>query len=434
MEGVERRNSTTETTTASLEELYEKLKNLKEHECIAIPEGLLKTLKTHISYEEPNPDDIEKIDNLGLYLKFDNGVLKLHSYYFIGAWWFIEDETYIRVWPKKHKDKYANPIAMLLEIVKDSEIISSSEFKNTFRVNTSSSFIELESEDKTFMLFLIIGYLYTLEKLVRKGLRRGYLSVEDSLNGRVKGKILTKETYQKHLSKGIYTKTVCKFPLFTENFLENQILKSALVQASRYILLINFNNEETINLINFLSYAFEKVSLRQISELDFLNVRHSLLFPEYKEALKLAKLILKTVGYDPFGNTAEISLKSVPPYMINMPKLFELYVWKRLKEKYGNKVKYQFKFRGDVPDFLIEGEGKIIDAKYKYIENLQERPEDIAQLSRYGRNKKFREIVCNNEEKEPELIIAYPTFGNESSESIKKYYKISKQGYAIPHY
>ncbi len=437
MERAGHRNCEKQTPITSLEELYERVKNLKEHEGIKISEDLLNTLKTHsIPYEEPNSDDIEKIDNLGLYLKFDNGIFKLHSYYFIGVWWLKEGETYktyIRVKPKDYKNRCANPIAMLLEIIKDSEIANSSEFKNTFRIDLQSPFIELDSEDRTFILFVIIKYLSVLENLVRKGLRKGYISVKDSLDGRVKGKILTKETYQRHLSKGIYTKTVCKFPLFTEDFLENQILKSALVQASKYILLINFNNEETINLINFLSYTFEKVSLRQISEIDFLHVKHSPFFPEYKEALKLAKLILKTVGYDPFSNIAKTSLKSVPPYMINMPKLFELYVWKRLKEKYGSKVIYQFESGGDVPDFLIEGEGKIVDAKYKYIENSKVSPEDIAQLSRYGRNKEFRRTVCGDEREEPELIIAYPIFENEYYEE-EEYYKVSKHGYVIPHY
>ncbi len=437
MEGVELRDSKTKTAITSLEELHQRFKDLREHECMEVAGELVEFLKNcNIPYKEPDPNDIEEIHKLGLHLKFESGSFKLYSHYFIGVWWFEENKTYIRVRPKKYGDEYANPVDMLLEIIKDSEITSSSEFKNTFRVNTSGSFIELESEDNTFLLFLIIRYLHTLERLVRKGLRKGYISVEDSLNGKVKGKILTKETYQKHLSKGTYTKTVCKFPLFTEDFLENQILKSALVQASKYILLIDFNNEEIINLINFLSYAFEKVSLRQISELDFLNVKHSSFFPEYKEALKLAKLILKTFGYDPFSSIAEISLKSVPPYMINMPKLFELYVWKRLKEEYGNKVEYQSESGGDVPDFLIEREGKIIDAKYKYIEDSQESSEDIGQLARYGRNKKFRETVYGDEKEEPELIIAYPVFDNEHSMKVevKRYYKIFKRGYTIPHY
>ena len=125
----------------------------------------------------------------------------------------------------------------------------------------------------------------------------------------------------------------------------------------------------------------------------------------------------------------------VPPYIINMPKLFELYVWSKLKERY-KRIYYQYNARGDIPDFLVEDKSLIVDAKYKYIDGNNPDSEDIGQLSRYGRNRIIRDIVLGKryvENLEPRLIIVYPTFDRSViCSKIKSYYKIYKVAVPIP--
>lgn len=120
-----------------------------------------------------------------------------------------------------------------------------------------------------------------------------------------------------------------------------------------------------------------------------------------------------------------------------MPKLFELYVWSKLKKKYPD-VLYQHNANGDIPDFLIESKGLIIDAKYKYIDESKPGLDDIGQLSRYGRNRKIREILLREDvyDKEPILVIAYPVFEDSAVKcsEVEDYHNLYKQAIPIPHY
>jgi hypothetical protein len=117
----------------------------------------------------------------------------------------------------------------------------------------------------------------------------------------------------------------------------------------------------------------------------FRKVRHNALFPEYKRALKLAKVIL---GF-------EDDKIEIPPYYINMWKLFELYVLKILRKEYKN-ILYQkpFKVLGmkAIPDFVILNIPAIADAKYSFLERKENIEKNyLEQLSFYSRIKQIRE-------------------------------------------
>lgn len=426
---------------AQISEFLQRLSDLQEHKDLPVPKEIREELEKYFDYEEPGYDDIQEIKNLGLFLKYEGKDLYLNAYYFIGVWPLKDKEgkplpnTYIIVRPKEKEGRSAHPIYMLQEIMEDSEIVSHEEFQNTFRMGDSERLIPLETEDQTFVLFIIVRFLKTLERLVRKGLKKGYVTYEESLNGRAKGKINLKETYQRHISRGIYTRNYCRFQVFTEDFLENRLLKTALFLAGRYVK--NYDFPFLNHLIAYLGAIFEKVSLmRAVSELDFLKVKHSPFFPDYREALELARLIFKHLGCDPFGEIREV--KEVPPYIINMPKLFELYVWKRLRKEYSDsEIHYQHQeTEGDRPDFLIKGKGLIIDAKYKYLyEEDKISPEDIGQLARYGRNEYIRKKVSKSDcvDEEPKLVIAYPTFKEkvETKEKLGPYWRVYKKPFRI---
>jgi len=415
----------------TIEELKEKLINLREHECFCIDERLLSFLTNlGLNFEEPQYDDLKKLKFLGLFLT-SKSPFKVCTHYFVGAGWLVEGEIPIRIFPKDRNGKIPDYLKMYLKLLEDEEIITNTEFQNVFKVDIEKPLIEVKEEDKRFLYLVVFAYLSLLKRLVKKGLKKGFLYKEQNLNGRIKGKLDIKLTTQRFFSKTKYTRTVCKFETLTENILENQILKTALIQAEKFLKEFPFKGEDINYLIGYLKKAFWRVSTVKVYEKDFLKVKKSPFFPEYRNALKLAQIILKNLGIDPFLSFKGISY--ITPYIINMPKLFELYVWKKLKEKYGADVKYQVQKGGDIPDFIVNEHNLIVDAKYKYLDLKKVSKEDICQIARYGRNIDIRKLVSYNEDLEPELCIAYPTFEeNEKKEQLKDYFKFFKLGVKIP--
>jgi len=321
---------------------------------------------------------------------------------------------------------------MYLKLLEDEEIVSSLEFQNVFKVDIDKPLIKIEAEDNRFLYLTIFAFLNLLRRLVKKGLRKGFFYKNQKLNGRIKGKLDIKLTTQRLFSKSNYTQAICKFEILTEDILENQILKTALIQVEKFLKRFPLELEEVSYLIGYLKVAFGNVTTTKVYERDFLKVKTSPFFSEYKKALNLARIILKNLGSDPFASFKGVNY--ITPYIVNMPKLFELFVWKNLKEKYGNNVKYQIKIGSNIPDFVIKGHNLVIDAKYKYLDLKGVSKEDISQLSRYGRNIDIRILASGFKNKEPQLGIIYPTFEKDTEKkAIENYYEFFIQGLEILH-
>ncbi|MDY0053620.1 MAG: hypothetical protein RBR79_03065, partial [Bacteroidales bacterium] len=127
------------------------------------------------------------------------------------------------------------------------------------------------------------------------------------------------------------------------------------------------------------------------------------------ESLKVAKLILRRFSYSIDNATNEVD-KSLPPFWINMPLLFEIYVLKLLQNKFNDEIEYQVSGYSGIVDYIRKNNPLIIDAKYKPIYSDKEieknisdelksdlekvngrfKIEDIRQLSGYARDKKIR--------------------------------------------
>lgn len=154
-----------------------------------------------------------------------------------------------------------------------------------------------------------------------------------------------------------------------------------------------------LQLIRYIQPAFEQVS----DEVDIRkarNFRSNPLFREYDQALRLALLILRRYSYTLSRTTEQQVL--TPPFWIDMSKLFELYVYKKLREVFPGKreVIYHRKFGRQEPDFLLcaEKDGQtyrfVIDAKYKpRYENGAVNIEDVRQVSGYARLEKVYDAL-----------------------------------------
>jgi len=359
---------------------------------------------------------------LGLHLiTGDDGSFYLRAHYFIGVWWLKGGKQFVRVRPKSFNGKFVNASKMLLEILTDREVANAPELSQVFKVEPDEPLIKLDGRDEQFLFFLLIYYLRLLSKLVKKGLKKSYGFIEKELTSRTKGKLLVTPTLRRCTLKGLPYRSVCRYPALTADTLENRILKAALVLASQK--LRDLRVAET--LVRSLNRTFEAVSLTPVSETDFLKLKRARLYPEYEEALKLARLIFYQLGYDPLASSTDSAITAVPPYSINLPLLFELFVWKKLKERYPGLVRRKPPAGQDAPDFVVEGRG-IIDAKYKY--DAEPDRKDVCQLTRYARNENLRAFFGG----EPKLFLVYPSFNAETVKPVKLYHEVYQWHLPVP--
>jgi hypothetical protein len=63
---------------------------------------------------------------------------------------------------------------------------------------------------------LITDYLLRVQKIVKKGIMKGYVDVKTTLNNRIKGKVVINDTIKHHLKKNTITQTVCSYQIHTQ--------------------------------------------------------------------------------------------------------------------------------------------------------------------------------------------------------------------------
>lgn len=120
-------------------------------------------------------------------------------------------------------------------------------------------------------------------------------------------------------------------------------------------------------MLKYSSPAFEQVEVLR-NKHQRSNIRKNVFYREYEEAIKIGGYILKRFSFN--INKASQSQTSTPPFWIDMSKLFELYVFGKLKKVFPKQeaITYHDWFMGGKEtDILIrEGEFKcVVDCKYK---------------------------------------------------------------------
>lgn len=416
--------------------------------------------------------------------------IELKADYYIGIDWLIVGKKYVHVQPKLNKyvieqfkeksdteedelthasreqleelkkeenQVQVNYIKMLLDAMSDPMIAK--ECKDLVRIEWEDQPITIEQEDDSLTPFLVVQFLQLLRQIVRKGLKKSYYKVRENLNNRIKGKILVSQQIKQNVLKNRFTKTYCEYQVFGEDNAENQFLKKVFRFVTAYIGIhqsLFFGNETFLNqLINYIRPSFEHIGDLEGEEV-LRHFKYNPFFKEYKEAIKIGGYILKRFGYNVSRATENQSIET-PPFWIDMPRLFELYVYQKLLQANNhdtNKIKYQYSTYGNAIDILIkDGENSIIiDAKYKlqYASSLVH--QDIRQVAGYARlNKVLKEVgfmdkddcLIVDDSLLPCLII-YPEMNVDKNPSlvlksyisnstkIKDYCKVYKLGIRLP--
>lgn len=102
----------------------------------------------------------------------------------------------------------------------------------------------------------------------------------------------------------------------------------------------------------------------------------------------------------------------MPPFFINMPLLYELFVLSLLRDAYGKTIVYHPATFGNELDFVKTDEKLIIDTKYIPRWKTDTVHENVRQLSGYARHKKIRQRVLDDCERDSSIIdcvIIYPS-------------------------
>jgi len=410
----------------------------------------------------------------------DKKLITVHPGYFIGLDWLVRGHQYIQIEPKinskaptyfsdqsdeeaekgEHIENKAeqeitagkinhitiNYQKMLLDAMADN--IVAEECADLVQIDWETEHIPINQDQDQLTPFLVVQFLQLTRRIVQKGLKKSYYHIKKNLTNRLKGKILIGAQIKHNVLKNRLTKTYCSYQEFGEDHMENRFLKKVLDFTCSYIenniQLFKGNENEIRHLVSYIRPAFEHVS-NDIAEEQLRHLKHNPFFKEYKEAIHIGHFILRQFAYN-IKYTAVKKIK-MPPFWIDMPRLFELYVYQKLLQANGHntyKIKYQFSTYGNALDILVkDGErSMIIDAKYKLHYKHSHVHQDIRQVAGYARLKKVRNELDIHDDQHIDCLIIYPNikgidkFSVQNIDSSKKeipaYYRVYKLGVAIP--
>ena len=241
----------------------------------------------------------------------------------------------------------------------------------------------LDISEEVFNYYVYI-FAKEVKDIIAKGIFKKYLNfIEDTTY--IKGRLLIEKNIRRNISNSL--KNLCQYEEFSEDILENQILKLVTKKLVRFI-----ENKQLDNILrNNLIYLKEISDLKIISNDDFKNLIFTRLNEGYRYPLNLARLFLENFFVkDTFGET------TVSSFLVGMNKLFEMFIYKALKEKLESSeltIKYQKGFSLDdenkiriYPDMLIFKNNIpiiVIDAKYKLTKEDEFNQSDVYQMISY---------------------------------------------------
>jgi len=414
-----------------------------EHKIVELT-GCAGLVKERYEYYFPKKRD----DQLCFSVWKENDTYKIKTGYFIGVDWIEKNIKYTYVQPKLNFNKDGDTIREL-DYIK--MLISSLKYNETAKliselivVKWNDPQIEIEQKQDMLTPFIIIDFLNVVKKIVKKGLKKSYYKITKTLNGRIKGKMLIKQTMNMHLSKRYMLHNVCTYDEFGVDNKENKLLKKALEYIKQYMLASPLMKDAhaVSEIISFISPAFEQVSSNiEVSEIK--QMKSNTLFKEYDNGIRLAKMIIKRFAYN-ISNTAKHKILT-PPFWIDMPMLFELHVLSLLKDSFKGDVDYHPSTYGNELDFLLNSSElqMVIDAKYIPSWKWKPNHENVRQVSGYARSKMVYNHLGKTYPESIDCLIIYPDIedGEHSIKAVSfkndlvpidRYHGLFKLGVKIP--
>ncbi len=384
------------TTPISLESVFK----LKEHEAFS------GDVRTYI--EGLNLDfRITDYESAPRYLGISPD---LEASYFIGADWLTDDKAIV-ITPKIGDIDF---LKMFVSALRFSS--AASYFPKFYGIDFNAPRIESETLDNILTPLLMIHYLNTVKCLISKGLKKGYVSREENMSSKIKGKVMMSKHFSKNVTVQRSDRVFCTYQDYSSDIPENRLLKRALLYVQRC-----FNSWSAIrnhSLHTSLSTTVSEalaVFCNVSDQVDISSVRFvqkNKLYGDYGTAIRLAKMVLRRFDYS-ITNTSS-SKHLIPPFWIDMSRLFEVYVYGLLEKAYPNQICFQVKGHMDTQaDFLKLDEKLILDTKYKpqYAYSNAGMIWDIREISGYARDEAIlTRLGVQSIDTVPDCVIIHPAY------------------------
>lgn len=412
----------------------------KEHETIAGFREKLQEEGIDPLDLKLDPNDPDKI----LGLTYDYLGQRFVANYYIGVSWIGEEEIIgLAVLPKMPIDF---PL-MFSKCWDDGDIDIQAKIENIYHIDLDAPPISVPGMEVEIMPLIILHFAKIMDGLVKHGLKSDYVYKEENLKGKLKGKLMFTQQIKRNVLHKRQDLNFCHYQEYSIDCLENRILKKALRFSLKYLEGHHFSNHRiALDLLSKELEAFIDVS-DEMSIAQIKNYRVNPLYREYAQALKIAKMILRRFSYD--INKVEYNDRGheIPPFWINMPLLFELYVLSLLKTKYGNQIAYHITSYGNEIDYGKYDEKLIMDAKYIPLWEERVIHDNVRQLSGYARNLPIRNKLIGDDNSETILPLLILYAANDSGvsgfesdvlledphiEKVHNYLKCYKLGIRLP--
>lgn len=358
----------------------------------------------------------------------------IKSGYYIGATWLVENERAAVVVPKMQDIDFVDMFISALSV--DSDPVADY-FGKCYDIDFEASRIEVPTQLCQVTPLIVLHYIKLLEDLVKHGLKCGYVNQEENLNSKIRGRVYIPAHIQHNVCSQREDRVFCRYQEYTVDIPENRLLKRALKFSCQIVSSYKSFRHKKAELqvrLNKLNTSFANVS-EDVDASQVPRVHHNKLFRYYAEAIRVAKMILRR--YDNSITRINDETNFSPPFWIDMPRLFELYVYSKLKKVYFEQIKFQVAGRGGKRkcDFVKTGtaESLILDAKYKpyYTGETSVNWDDIQEISGYARDELILEKMGWTKNGEinvtdvPPCVVIYPEYENEE-ETFDSNYLLNK--------
>lgn len=177
-------------------------------------------------------------------------------------------------------------------------------------------------------IITVTVFLTLLRLLCKKPLMGRMLKEEKNLTGKVKGKIVIEKNIRANTMHGRNDRFYCQYLQFSEDIIENQILKAALKKSKRFVIEYfkgwGKDNNNYTSMISYCSNALRNISDIQCDGEACNGLKFSGCYIYYKPVMAMAKMVLDDISIESNGDVSTTGY--ILPYAISMEKLFEVYV------------------------------------------------------------------------------------------------------------
>lgn len=265
-----------------------------------------------------------------------------HTSGFVGLGWLKDFKGKVII--DKHSGKRlaihikprfeVEPWEMLVKVMNDSEyeLYTKGRLDFFFCIHTNESLIPVESSERGGELLAAISFVKECYNICKKRLHSEMHFAEANFNGKVVGTIQVPKQIKYNISQAREDRVYCRYPVFSIDTLENQILKAALQKAKKIFWENRINLKDLGGIWRYSENALKGVKTVSISKNDFNKTNLTGFNSYYKTVIELAKTLLISEGINDLKEGMAKEKKYILPYSINMELLFEFYVRAIIKE------------------------------------------------------------------------------------------------------